>query len=155
MNKETAVIVKSLGILSYSKTDLDMGLPQHLTECIAAEYGSLPYEDKGDVLRASHSGSKVTFGVTHRAISKGNKLTPGLHLLSLCHGLCAIASATKNLGMVIELDVDNVPTNIKTWLAERREKCVKIAKDKMEAEALKLDEKKASHAINVLEVTKS
>lgn len=132
-----------------------MGLPQHLTECIAAEYGSLPYEDKGDVLKASHTGSTVSISVTHRAVSKGNKLTPGLHLLSLCHSLCAIASASKNLGMVIELDVDNVPTGIKPWLNERRERCAKMSTEKLEAEKLKLTEAKASHAVNALEAAKS
>ncbi len=111
--------VESLDIIIWNQSDKDLGLPSHIRECCAAEYGDLPIEESNK-LKASVSGASVKFGDV-RTIKVQSKFTPAMSLLGLCVGLDAIAQKPCFDGLIIRLHADELPTDVQLWIQQRRE----------------------------------
>lgn len=114
----TKVAVESLALVVWNDEDKALGLPSHVRECVAAEYGRLSASESTK-LKSSFTGATVKFGETQTRKAE-TALTPALHLLALVVHFDAVASKTVNLGMVVRIKADELPTTVQNWIQERR-----------------------------------
>ncbi len=93
-----------------------MELPARVRARCGAEYGALKWEEKVS-LKSRANKSSVSFGETQRYASKGNKITPALHLLSLAMTLDGLQGGV-NQGLTLRVKTDDLPTTLRAWLDE-------------------------------------
>jgi hypothetical protein len=104
-----ASILDSLDIITYSVHQKEIGLPAHVRECVAAEYGALPEPEKDTrKFRGGTNTRTVTFGEVHTRGWKCDR-SPALQLLAVCVQLDAVAQSPANRGLIVRISADDLP----------------------------------------------
>lgn len=103
-------ILESLDVITYTPHQREIGLPAHVRECIAAEYGALTPADQSAKFKASANSKTVSFGQVETTKWK-TELSPALQLLAICTQLSAIATAPHNLGLVLRVNTTDLPNH--------------------------------------------
>lgn len=101
-------ILESLEVITYTPHQREIGLPAHVRECVAAEYGALTPVDQNAKFRATSNSKTVNFGQVETTKWKSD-LSPALQLLAICTQLSAIATAPHNKGLILRVSSQDLP----------------------------------------------